>query len=157
MKSLEYSEYNGLHKQYAKISKTYQTSRSKLKICKHLDLFLIIYLHWCNMITNKKYSYDQNNIKYLLYTHNTGSNHVFVASMMFICSNSCVVWGVVFIYFWILCLPRLAFPPYLLIMSEWVIIINHQMNKCAVISWYVDKMMMLMMMMMMMMMTPASC
>ena len=61
-----------LRKQYREISRTYQNSRSKLTTCKQLDLFLITYLHWwCNIIiNNKKYSYEQNNISYLLYIHN---------------------------------------------------------------------------------------
>ena len=34
-----------IHKQYLEISRTYQNSRSKLRTCKHLDVFFISYLH----------------------------------------------------------------------------------------------------------------
>ena len=63
-----------IHKQCLAISRTYQNSRSKLKTCKRLDVFLITYLHWwCNVINNKNYSNEQSNISYLLYIHNISS------------------------------------------------------------------------------------
>ena len=62
-----------VYKQYADISRTYQNSRSKLKTCKQLDLFLITYLHrWCNIINNKTYSHGQNKIYHIYYyVHNS--------------------------------------------------------------------------------------
>ena len=63
-----------IHKQCLAISRTYQISRSKLKTCKRLDVFLITYLHWwCNVINNKNYSNEQSNISSLLYIHNISS------------------------------------------------------------------------------------
>jgi uncharacterized protein YhhL (DUF1145 family) len=63
-----------MHKQYLEIFRTYQHSRSKLKTCEKLDVFLITYLHWwCNVINTKKYSNKQSNISYLLYIHNITS------------------------------------------------------------------------------------
>ena len=73
-----------IHKTYAEISKTYENSRSKLKTWKQLGLFLITYLHWwCNIINNKKYSHEQNNIAYLLYIHNICTIFFF----FFLCSK----------------------------------------------------------------------
>ena len=63
-----------IHKQCLAISRTYQISRSKLKTCKRLDVFLITYLHWwCNVINNKNYGNEQSNISSLLYIHNISS------------------------------------------------------------------------------------
>ena len=43
-----------IHKQYLEISRTHQNSRSKLRTCKRLDLFLKTYLHWwCNVNKTK--------------------------------------------------------------------------------------------------------
>jgi hypothetical protein len=63
-----------MHKQYLEISRSYQYSRSKLKTCKQLDVFLITYLHWwCNIIKNNNYSNEQSNISYSLFIHNISS------------------------------------------------------------------------------------
>ena len=57
-----------------KISRTYQNSKSIVKTCTQLDVFLINYLHWwCNFLNNKKYYNEQSNISYSLYIHNISS------------------------------------------------------------------------------------
>jgi hypothetical protein len=49
-------------------------SRSKLKTCEQLDVFLITYLHWwCNAISNNNYSNEQSNISYSLFMHSISS------------------------------------------------------------------------------------
>ena len=60
-----------IYKQYLEIFRTYQNSRSKLKTCEQLDVFLITYLHgWCNVVNNNKIYNKQSNISYLLYIRN---------------------------------------------------------------------------------------
>jgi hypothetical protein len=52
----------------------YQNSTSKLRTCKHLDVFFITYLHWwCNVISKKNYSNEQSNISSLWYIHSISS------------------------------------------------------------------------------------
>jgi hypothetical protein len=49
-------------------------NRSKLRTCKHLDVFFITYFHWwCNVISNTNYSNEQSNISSLWYIHSISS------------------------------------------------------------------------------------